>query len=78
MQVSQLSWQYIGILLSVVWAFGSVLDLFSDLLGRAGQASYSTHQACIDKERKGATPAPSFRGRLSQSAARRRRPPVMP
>ena len=46
--------QHIGILLSVVWAFGSTLYyLFSELLGRAGQASFSTHQACIDKERQG-------------------------
>ena len=53
MQGSRLSrWQYIGILLSVVWAFGSALYLYSERLGRAGQASFSTHQACIDKERK--------------------------
>jgi len=45
--------QHIGILLSVVWAFGSTLYLFSELLGRAGEASSSTHQACIDKERQG-------------------------
>ena len=45
--------QHIGILLSVVWAFGSTLYLSSELLGRAGQASSSTHQACIDKERQG-------------------------
>ena len=45
--------QHIGILLSVVWAFGSTIYLFSELLGRAGQASSSTHQACIDKERQG-------------------------
>ena len=29
------------------------LYLASELLGRAGQASSSTHQACIDKERQG-------------------------
>jgi hypothetical protein len=52
MQGSRLSrWQFIGILLSVVWAFGSALYLYSERLGRAGQASFSTHQACIDKER---------------------------
>ena len=45
--------QHIGILLSVVWAFGSALYLSSELLGRAGQASFSTHQACIDRERQG-------------------------
>ena len=54
MHGSRLSrWQYIGILLSVVWAFGSALYLYSERLGRAGQASFSTHQACIDKERQG-------------------------
>ena len=53
MQGSRLSkWQYIGILLSVVWAFGSALYLYSERLARAGQASFSTHQAYIDKERK--------------------------
>ena len=36
-----------------MWAFGSTLYLFSELLGRAGQASSSTHQACVDKERQG-------------------------
>ena len=52
MQVSRLSrWQYIGILVSVVWAFGSALYLYNERLGRAGQASFSTHQACIHKER---------------------------
>jgi len=45
--------QHIGILLSVVWAFGSTLYLFSELLGSAGEASSSTHQVCIDKERQG-------------------------
>ena len=45
--------QHIGILLSVVWAFGSTLYLFSELLGRAGEASSSTHQACNDTERQG-------------------------
>jgi hypothetical protein len=49
--------QHIGILLSVVWAFGSALYLSSELLGRAGQASSSTHQACIDKERQGRAPS---------------------
>ena len=53
MQGSRLTrWQYIGILLSVVWVFGSALYLYSERLARAGQASFSTHQACIDKERK--------------------------
>jgi hypothetical protein len=53
MHGSRLSrWQYIGILLSVVWAFGSALYLYTERLGRAGQASFSTHQVCIDKERK--------------------------
>ena len=40
------------ILLSVVWAFGSALYLYSERLGRAGQASFSTHQSRIHTERK--------------------------
>jgi len=43
-----------------VWAFGSALYLSSELLGRAGQASFSTHQACVDKERQGRDPGASL------------------